>query len=127
MMKMKNVIKIMVLLTIFGLYSCDSTTYEDIEEDSITDDGVPVMITYNTHVKQIINANCVSCHAPGATASFRPLTNYMEVKAAVENTDLLERIQRQNGQPGLMPQTGRMPMNNIDVILEWNMDGLPEN
>lgn len=62
-----------------------------------------------------------------ATASFRPLTTYMEVKAAIENTDLLERIQRQNGQPGLMPQTGRMPMNNIDVILEWNMDGLPEN
>ncbi|GGB85045.1 hypothetical protein GCM10007424_26360 [Flavobacterium suaedae] len=126
-MKMKNITKIIVVLTVFGLYSCDSNTYEDIEEDSITDDDIPVVITYDAHVKQIVDANCVTCHSAGATASFLPLTNYMEVKDAVENTDLLDRIQRQNGQPGLMPQTGRMPMNNIDAILEWNMDGLLEN
>ncbi|WP_188621785.1 cytochrome c [Flavobacterium suaedae] len=124
---MKNITKIIVVLTVFGLYSCDSNTYEDIEEDSITDDDIPVVITYDAHVKQIVDANCVTCHSAGATASFLPLTNYMEVKDAVENTDLLDRIQRQNGQPGLMPQTGRMPMNNIDAILEWNMDGLLEN
>lgn len=102
---------------------CESNTYEDL-----LDEEVPAgTITYNANVKSIIDANCVSCHSQGGTASFRLLTNYAEVKAAVENAGLLDRIQRQNGEPGLMPQTGRMPQDKINTILEWNAQGLPEN
>ncbi|NDI99440.1 cytochrome c [Flavobacterium sp. LaA7.5] len=120
-MKIKNII--LAVSIVAALCSCESNTYEDLEEDVIVD----VEITYDTHIKSIIDNNCISCHGAGGVSSFRPLTNYMEVKDAIENTDLLDRIQRQNGETGLMPQSGRMPMNNIDLIVEWAANGLPEN
>lgn len=105
------------------LFSCESHTYEDLEEDILFEGPV----TYNSHVKSIISANCTSCHGAGGTASFRPLGTYAELKDAVQNTDLLDRIQRQNGETGIMPQTGRMPQGTIDLIVQWNTDGLLEN
>lgn len=120
-MRVRNIL--LGLGMVAALCSCESNTYEDIEADVILDGEV----TYDTHIKSIIDNNCIMCHAPGGVSSFRPLTNYMEVKDAVENTDLLDRIQRQNGETGIMPQTGRMPMSNIDLILEWADNGLPEN
>jgi len=110
-------------LILLSLSSCDSSTYESLEESQI----IVGEATYETNVKSIINSNCVSCHSVGGTASFRPLTTYSEVKNAVLNTNLLDRIQRQNGEPGQMPQTGRMSQDKINTILQWNADGLLEN
>ncbi|KOS08339.1 hypothetical protein AM493_12415 [Flavobacterium akiainvivens] len=114
--------KLILPLAAVALISCDSNTYEDIEQEIIIDGPV----TYNANVKAIIDANCVMCHNSAGQASFRPLTTYAEVKAAVEQAGLLNRIQLQNGQPGIMPSTGRMPQSTIDVILEWSTDGLLE-
>ena len=118
---MKRILYIAVLVT--TLCSCESHTYDELLEPEVTHGPV----NYTEHVKPIIDANCVSCHSAGGASSFRPLTNYEEVKEAVLTTNLLDRIQRQNGEEGQMPQTGRMPQNKIDVILQWNTDGLPEN
>ncbi|MFP9097459.1 cytochrome c [Flavobacterium sp. RHBU_24] len=110
-------------ILLVALASCESTTYEDIQDNTVIDGDV----TYNANVKTIIDANCVSCHTPGGSASFRPLSTYTQVKDAVENAGLLDRIQRQNGEDGAMPQSGRMPQSTIDIILEWENDGLLEN
>lgn len=104
-----------------GLCSCESETYEDISEPTV----ITGTVTYNGYVKAIIDDNCLSCHAPGGISSFRPLQTYEQVKDAVLNHDLLNRIQLQSGQD-MMPQTGRMPQNKINIILQWNEDGLPE-
>ncbi|MES2488042.1 MAG: cytochrome c [Bacteroidota bacterium] len=105
-----------------ALFSCDSHTYDEIGEEIIIDGPV----TYSANVKTIIDNNCVVCHSPEGSASFRPFTTYADVKAGVEEAGLLDRIQRQNGEPGVMPSTGRMPQSNIDVILQWSADGLLE-
>lgn len=114
-----------IIITIIGLLTlsaCDSSTFDEISEE------MPVMeeVTYNEHIKPIIDANCIECHNPTGVSSFRPLTNYTEVKNAVLDTNLLERIQMQNGETGQMPQTGRMPQGLIDMILQWNQQGLLE-
>lgn len=114
---------ILLPLLALALLSCESHTYEDIEDTTVIVDTV----TYNGNAKAIIDANCISCHADGGSASFRPLTTYAEVKDAVQNAGLLNRIQLQNGEDGIMPQTGRMPQGNIDIILQWDADGLLEN
>lgn len=103
------------------LFSCDSHTYEELEEAPVVEGN----ITYNQHIKPIIDSECVSCHS--VQGGYRPLTNYAEVKDAVQATNLLDRIQRQNGEPGAMPQGGRMTQSKIDLILQWNEDGLLEN
>lgn len=120
-MKAKIFLGITVLAT--ALYSCDSHTYEEIEDNTVIEGDV----TYDANVKAIIDANCISCHSEGNVAAFRLLTNYNEVKDAVQTTDLLDRIQKQNSEPGVMPQTGRMPQSKIDIILQWSEDGLLEN
>lgn len=132
---MKKLIALTILLA--ALTSCsDSDTYQEIETPTpgtVTppDPGTPTQpvttTNYNTNVKSIIDANCIGCHQSGRSAGFRPLTTFTEVKAAVENAGLLNRIQLQNGQQGLMPQGGRMSQANIDLILKWNTDGLREN
>lgn len=131
---MKKVVTLTILLAAFASCS-DSDTYQDIETpiDTGTDPGTgnptePVAaITYTKNVKSIIDANCIGCHQSGRSAGFRPLTTYAEVKAAVESAGLLNRIQLQTGQQGIMPQAGRMAQANIDLIVKWNTDGLKEN
>lgn len=119
---MKKKIYVMVFIGSL-LFSCSSNTYAELEEH---EEILNELVTYNSHVQSIIQDNCVSCHSAGNTAGFRPLTNYTLVKDAVINTDLLDRIQKQNGEPGLMPQTGRMSQNQINIIFQWLEDGLLE-
>ena len=119
---MRKTIALTILLA--GLWSCSSDTTATIEPKP---DVTPTTITYNANVKVIVDKNCVSCHSSGGSASSRPLTTFAQVKAAVENANLLNRIQLQNGQSGLMPQGGRMSQANIDVIVKWNTEGLKEN
>lgn len=121
--KMKEMKKYLILLLVVALCSCESTTYDELQES----ETISGTVTYNSHIKPIINANCISCHSEGGVSGFRPLGTYEQLKEAVLTTNLLDRIQRQNGEPGQMPQTGRMPQANIDLILQWNEEGLPEN
>ena len=106
---------------IASLYSCESTTYESLEEPTVIVDKV----TYTANVKSIIDQNCIGCHASGG--SLIPLETYSDVKEALLNKNLLDRIQRQNGMPGQMPKAGRMSQDKINTILQWNTDGLLEN
>ncbi|MCC9065969.1 cytochrome c [Flavobacterium piscisymbiosum] len=132
---MKKIIALTFLLAAFASCS-DSDTYQDIETppDTVTPPGPgtpdpdPVAtFSYTKNAKAVIDANCIGCHQSGRSAGFRPLTTYAEVKSAVENAGLLNRIQLQSGQQGIMPQAGRMSQANIDIIVKWNTDGLKEN
>ncbi|MCO6147307.1 cytochrome c [Flavobacterium sp. NRK1] len=120
-MRTKIYIGLAVMVTAF--YSCDSHTYEEIEEQQV----IVGKVTYEANVKSIINSNCVSCHAVGEVAGYTPLTTYEEVKYAMATKDLLSRVQRENSEAGVMPQTGRMPQSKVDVIVQWYEDGLLEN
>jgi len=120
--KMKK-IALFVTIILFSLTGCDSDTYEDLQEHTV----IVGKVTYTAQVKAIIDANCISCHSAAGSASFRPMTTYPEVKAAFETTNLVSRIQRQNGESGQMPQTGRMPQDKINTIIQWGTDGLLEN
>ncbi|EMQ95480.1 MULTISPECIES: hypothetical protein [Flavobacteriaceae] len=117
---MKKKMFVMILSSV--LFGCSNNTYQELEEQLQIEESV----TYNKQVKVIIQTNCVSCHSIGNVAGFRPLTDYYLLKDAILNTNLLDRIQKQNGEPGLMPQTGRMAQNQIDIILQWMADGLLE-
>lgn len=107
---------------ILSLYGCESNTYESLQEEP---EVIVGKVTYAANAKTIIDANCIACHASGGTLT--PLETYAQVKDAMQNTNLLDRIQRQNGTPGQMPKAGRMAQDKINTILQWNKDGLLEN
>lgn len=97
-------------------------------EDDLTNPVVLGNTKYSSDIKPIIDNNCISCH--GATPSNgapMSLVTYAQVKEAVQNRGLLDRISRTQGAPGMMPFLGpRLPQSTIDLIVDWNTDGLME-
>jgi mono/diheme cytochrome c family protein len=120
----KNTILISILLlgTIL-VSSCTNDSSDDLAGINDLDE-----VTYTNTVKSIIDNNCISCHAAtpvnGAPMS---LTTYENVKDAVQNRGLLERISRAEGEPGMMPNGGtRLPQATIDQVIAWSAQGLIE-
>lgn len=85
-------------------------------------------VTYTKDVKSIIDNNCIVCHAAvpqnGAPIS---LVTYNQVKDAVLKRSLIIRISLENGNNVLMPKGGpRLPQETIDIVKQWEKDGLFE-
>lgn len=120
---MKKIIFVSVfLLTIMS--SCTNVSEEDLI------DTQPVAeTTYDKDIKAIIDNNCINCHAnPPINGAPVSLINYNQVKNAVQNSNLINRISAQAGSPGAMPAGGpRLPQNLIDLIIQWDSEGLLEN
>lgn len=105
------------------LYGCTNESTSDLIDGSDTE-----VITYTNTVKSIIDNNCLACHTqPPQNGAPMHLTTYADVKNAVLNRGLLDRISRAQGSPGMMPSGGtRLPQPTIDKIFEWAQNGLPE-
>jgi len=126
MIQMKyQLLKSLTLIVSFSLLlSCVNHTIDDISEE----EEVIENVTYQD-VKATFNTVCTVCHSnPTQNGAPMPLVNYQNVKEAVMNRDLLDRISKQDGEDGLMPFGGpRLPQSTIDLIFQWNADGLLEN
>ncbi|WP_460219582.1 hypothetical protein [Psychroserpens sp. MEBiC05023] len=120
---MNNTSKLFVLLATL-LCSCTSVS----EEDLIDATPIPTVVSYNDNVKSIIDNNCISCHNnPPINGAPISLITYTDVRTAIESNDLIARISS-NDQGFLMPFGGpRLPQNLIDIIVQWEADGLLEN
>lgn len=108
------------------IISCTTSTYDDIVE--IQDEDPLEVVTFQD-VAFVFENICTACHSnPPQNGAPMSLTNYFEVKNAVETRGLLDRISRNEGEEGLMPLGGpRLPQHQIDQIIQWNQDGLLEN
>lgn len=61
--------------------SCTSNKDEPVvpQNDGKNGSNQEIQVTYTSHVKNIIDNNCVSCHSSGGTGQPPFLTNYNEV------------------------------------------------
>ena len=124
---MKNYHNLFTLfLVAFSLISCSNSSENDLIDEPLPEAEI---VTYNTHVKTIIDNNCISCHSnPPTNGAPISLTTYGNVKNAVENSNLIGRISAQVGETGAMPFGGpRLPQSLIDIIIQWEADGLLES
>lgn len=120
---MKNIFQLLFFTAC--ILSCTNASEEDLIDQTPIDESET--ITYNNHIKAIIDSNCISCHsAPPINSTSLSLTTYSQVKSAVENINLIGRINSQD--PSfLMPLGGqRLPQNLIDLVIAWEDDGLME-
>ena len=122
MKKNTFLISILLLGTVL-VSSCSNDSSDDLSGNIDLDE-----VTYTNTVKSIIDNNCIMCHAAtpinGAPMS---LTTYENVKQAVLNRGLLDRISRTQGAPGMMPNGGtRLPQALIDKVQAWANNGLIE-
>ncbi len=122
---MKKIVYTATFILLTLLNSCTNAS----ENDLIEEQPVTQIATYNNDVKTIIDNNCTGCHNdPPVAGAPMPLLTFGQVREAVQNRDLINRISRQAGESGAMPAGGpRLPQNSIDLIIQWNDDGLLEN
>lgn len=120
-MKIKNLLYLLLIIT---FYNCSYVNDENLTEEIIIDDYV----NYEDQIKDIIDTNCISCHNnPPENGAPMPLTTYNNVKDAIENRGLINRISSTD--LGFsMPFGGpTLPQNLIDLIVLWEEEGLLEN
>lgn len=113
-MRVLKFIIILVGVCCVGL-SCESSTYQEISKEVVANP------TYTANVNPIIVNNCLSCHSAAGGQNPR-LETYTQVRAATEIGKLICRIDDQSC-GSVMPQSGRMPQTNIDVIKNWSKSG----
>ena len=121
---MKTTPFLLVLSALTLIMSCENSSESDLIEQTDPTEN----ITYTTHIRPIINANCVSCHAnPAINGASVPMTNYSQVKNVFENTNALDRMNRQPGESGFMPLGGtRLPQASINLVEQWMNEGYLE-
>lgn len=108
---MKNTITITLLLCI-----CFSGCEKNVEEDHEikTVDCSAVETYYNENVAPILSSNCVGCHPGQGGLS---LDSYTSVYSAIKSGNVLDRVNRNSGENGFMPQGGQKLSNaNLDIL-----------
>jgi hypothetical protein len=110
---MKKINCLVLLVTAVFLGSCDSVTYDQISE-------VNTNPTYSVNVGPIFHSNCSGCH--NSTGQYPSLESYVEVKDAIQNGNVICRIDTQSC-GSVMPTSGRMNQGTIDMIKLWAANG----
>jgi len=116
---MKNKVKLMIPLFTYIVLGCTN----DSESDLTNEEPIGI-ITYNVNIKSLIDSNCLSCHSdPTRNGAPFSLTNFEQVSVIAENGSLLSALNKQTGETGAMPPSGRLPQATIDLIAQWIEDG----
>ena len=120
---MKTRILPFLALLVLSFTSCTDSSTDDLIDSQPIDE-----ITYTSAVKSIIDNNCIQCHGTTPTnGAPMSLTTYENVRDAVLNRGLIDRISRNEGESGAMPLGGpRLPQASINLINQWNSEGLAE-
>jgi len=119
----RNLLPIAFIGIVIFFNNCTNASEEDLI------DVIPISenIVYTEDVKPIIDNNCIICHSnPPQNGAPMSLLSYENVKDAVENRNLIPRISSED-LSFVMPFGGpRLPQNLIDIVIQWNEDGLIE-
>jgi hypothetical protein len=105
--------KIIVVISSISILLFTSCNKNKIECDGSTP-------TYNTEIKQIIEANCLSCH--GAGSSNTDYSTYANLQTIINNGEFeSEVITRQS-----MPRGSSLTSNQLSKIKCWIENGYPQ-
>ncbi len=125
---MKNVIHKYILFTACVLFLAGCSSSDDGADPDPDPDVNPnpdKITTYEADVKTIIDQQCLRCHTiPLTEGAPFPMRNYDEVIVGV-NRDLVLRMVSTSIN-NVMPPSGRLPQETIDIILDWEADGFLE-
>lgn len=81
-------------------------------------------ITYTTHVKQIIDANCAStCHNATKRSGGINLTTYEFVKDQCINGKLIAAVQHADGAKAMPKRAPKLDDASIQVLVDWTATG----
>lgn len=108
-----------ISLLISLLYACkyDAIKPTNTPPLTIENDFPKGPITYNTHIKNIIDNNCKACHSPYPINEPPYLVTYDEVRTATKYGTLKHRVVDEY--PSVMPPDKSLSNYDKLLILEW--------
>lgn len=118
----------LVLVASLLVFACSSDSEDDVTDPGGNgNDPGSTTITYTTHIAPIMSSNCTSCHgsSPSNGASIS-LTTYSQVKSAVENNQLIARINSTVAGYAMPYNGSRLPQISRDRIEAWKDGGFIE-
>ena len=82
--------------------------------------------TFLDCVQPIIDHHCLGCHSSASANG--DLSNYDVISSSIMNGDLIDRVQRNEGELGFMPM-GANQLNELDIqiLMKWKNNGAPNN
>jgi hypothetical protein len=108
---LKNTVTITLLLCIC-ISGCEKNVEEDPENNSV--DCSVVEAYYTENVAPILSSKCTGCHPGQGGLS---LDSYTNVYSAIKSGNVLDRINRNSGDNGFMPQGGqKLSYANLDIL-----------
>lgn len=113
----------MLILGTTLFLSCTTDSISDLTVIETIDE-----VSYQRDVKPLIGSKCNNCHGNpptfGAPTSY---TTYENVRNAVLNQGLIDRITRPENTSGAMPLGGpRLSQNEINIIIQWSEEGFAQ-
>ena len=114
MRKISMVLLLFVTVLIFQFCSSSKKTVS----------AKPTVISYETTIKPVIEANCAPCHIGGKGDKIS-LDNYAEASTVADN--IISRIQKNPGERGFMPAMHpKLSDSTINLFVQWKNSGLLE-
>lgn len=123
-MKITSLSQTIYVSIFIGIISSCTKAYIPEDVEPITTNSTSDTITYQSHIKNIISNNCLSCHSGSSPQGNLLLENYNQVRSTSENGTLIQRI---NDVSNPMPTSGLMPASTRALFDEWVQNGYLEN
>lgn len=114
----------LILMVLFGTQAC---YYDNAEELYPNTECDTTAMSFQNDINPIIQTNCTVCHSGSTPSGGLLLTNHAQIAAAANSGKIMDRISRSNGDPLLMPQTGKLGDCSIAKIEAWINQGTLNN
>jgi len=114
----------LLLAGLIGISGC----YYDVEENLYPDyNCVTLGLSYQNHIKPILQRNCYVCHSAAANTNNITLEGYDELMLYVNNGRLLGAIRHDDGFAAMPQGSPKMIKCDVAKIEHWIADGAPDN
>lgn len=84
-------------------------------------------VSFQNDIFPIFETSCQNCHGGSTPSANRSMENYSEIRDAVENSEVLPRINHVSGYPPMPPSGIKLDECKINKIEAWAMAGYPNN
>ena len=107
------------------LWNCTARNEED--QYGTDDPCETAAVSYSQDVSVILSANCTSCHNDSNPTAGLSLEGHTNASTSALGGALMNRVQRPNGDPLLMPPSGQLSECDQAKLRKWVNEGALDN
>lgn len=115
-------------ISLFAVLLTISSCYYDNKEDLYGSAGPcdTTNVTYSTHIKPLMDQQCVGCHGATAPSAGISLHDYASVQASVNSGRFIGSVNWEVGYSPMPKGGSKWTPCQIDQLLAWYHMGMPQ-